>query len=136
MGVEPFLVGSAIDCVVAQRLARRLCEKCKKPYNPEAAELVGVGWDVERLGEIDSSTQIFRSHGCGACGGTGYYGRFAVHEVLPVSEEVERLIVERGHSDELRKLAIGQGMLTLRQAGLIEVARGVTTVEEILRVVA
>ncbi|HUE59351.1 MAG TPA: ATPase, T2SS/T4P/T4SS family [Acidimicrobiales bacterium] len=136
MGVEPFLVGSAIDCVVAQRLARRLCEKCKKAYKPEAGELVALGWDVERLGEIDSSTQIFRSHGCGACGGTGYHGRFAVHEVLPVSEEVERLIVERGHSDELRKLAIGQGMLTLRQAGLVEVARGVTTVEEILRVVA
>ncbi len=136
MGVEPFLVGSAIDCVVAQRLARRLCEKCKKAYKPEAAELVAVGWDVERLGEIDSSTEIFRSHGCGACGGTGYHGRFAVHEVLPVSEEVERLIVERGHSDDLRKLAIGQGMLTLRQAGLVEVARGITSVEEILRVVA
>ena len=136
MGVEPFLVGSAIDCVVAQRLARRLCDKCKKAYKPEPSELLSVGWDVERLGEIDSSTEIFRSHGCGACGGTGYHGRFAVHEVLPISEEVERHIVERGHSDDLRKLAIGQGMLTLRQAGLVEVARGVTSVEEILRVVA
>jgi type IV pilus assembly protein PilB len=136
MGVEPFLVGSAIDCVVAQRLARRLCEKCKKAYKPDMAELAPVGWDVERLGEVGPSTEIFRSHGCGACGGTGYHGRFAVHEVLPVSEEVERLIVERGHSDEIRKLAIAQGMLTLRQAGLVEVARGVTSIEEILRVVA
>ena len=136
MGVEPFLVGSAIDCVVAQRLARRLCEKCKKAYKPEMSDLSAVGWDVERLGEVDPSLEIFRSHGCGACGGTGYHGRFAVHEVLPISEEVERLIVERGHSDELRKLAISQGMLTLRQAGLIEVGRGVTSVEEILRVVA
>ena len=136
MGVEPFLVGSAIDCVVAQRLARRLCEKCKKPYKVDMSELMAVGWDMERLGEVDASADVFRSHGCGACGGTGYYGRFAVHEVLPVSEEVERLIVERGHSDDLRKLAIGQGMLTLRQAGLVEVARGVTSIEEILRVVA
>jgi type IV pilus assembly protein PilB len=136
MGVEPFLVGSAIDCVVAQRLARRLCEKCKKSYNADMSELTAVGWDVERLGEIDKSRELFRSHGCGACGGTGYHGRFAVHEVLPISEEVERLIVERGHSDDIRKLAIGQGMLTLRQAGLVEVSRGVTSVEEILRVVA
>ena len=136
MGVEPFLVGSAIDCVVAQRLARRLCEKCKKAYKPEMSELMAVGWDVERLGEVDLSSEIFRSHGCGACGGTGYHGRFAVHEVLPISEEVERLIVERGHSDDLRKLAIGQGMLTLRQAGLVEVVKGITSIEEILRVVA
>ena len=136
MGVEPFLVGSAIDCVVAQRLARRLCEKCKKAYKPETSELMAVGWDVERLGEVDLSSEIFRSHGCGACGGTGYHGRFAVHEVLPISEEVERLIVERGHSDDLRKLAIGQGMLTLRQAGLVEVVKGITSIEEILRVVA
>jgi type IV pilus assembly protein PilB len=136
MGVEPFLVGSAIDCVVAQRLARRLCEKCRKAYRPEMSELQAVGWDVERLGEVEPSTEIFRSHGCGGCGGTGYHGRFAVHEVLPVTEEVERLIVERGHSDELRKLAISQGMLTLRQAGLVQVARGLTSIEEILRVVA
>ncbi|HEX6393949.1 MAG TPA: ATPase, T2SS/T4P/T4SS family [Acidimicrobiales bacterium] len=136
MGVEPFLVGSALDCVVAQRLARRLCDKCKKAYKPEMSELVSVGWDVERLGEIDKSTEIFRSHGCGACGGTGFHGRFAVHEVLPISEEVERLIVERGHSDDIRKLAIGQGMLTLRQAGLVAVSQGGTSIEEILRVVA
>jgi type IV pilus assembly protein PilB len=136
MGVEPFLVGSALDCVVAQRLARRLCDKCKKSYKPEMGELLAVGWDAERQGELSASTQIFRSHGCGACGGTGYHGRFAVHEVLPVSEEVERLIVERGHSDEIRKLAIGQGMLTLRQAGLVAVSQGLTSIEEILRVVA
>lgn len=136
MGVEPFLVGSAIDCVVAQRLARRLCDKCKKAFKPDPGDLVPIGWDVERLGEIDGSRPMFKAHGCGACGGTGYHGRFAIHEVLQISEEVERLIVERGHSDEIRKLAIGQGMLTLRQAGLQQVSMGVTSVEEILRVVA
>ena len=136
MGVEPFLVGSAIDCVVAQRLARRLCDKCKKPVKVDPADLSAAGWDIERLGEIDLSQPVFKAHGCGACGGTGYHGRFAIHEVLQITEEVERLIVERGHSDEIRKLAIGQGMLTLRQAGLIQVSHGVTSVEEILRVVA
>ena len=136
MGVEPFLVGSAIDCVVAQRLARRLCEKCKKAVPVEPADMIAAGWDMERLGEIDLKQPMFKAHGCGACGGTGYHGRFAIHEVLQISEEVERLIVERGHSDEIRKLAIGQGMLTLRQAGLQQVAMGVTSIEEILRVIA
>ena len=136
MGVEPFLVGSAIDCVVAQRLARRLCARCKIAYKPEYAELAAVGWDFERMGDLDPEFHIFRTKGCGACGGTGYYGRFAIHEVLEITEEVERLIVERGHSDELRKLAISQGMLSLRNVGMIEVARGVTSLEEVLRVIA
>jgi len=136
MGVEPFLVGSSIDCIVAQRLARRLCARCKQAYRPERAELTAVGWDFERLGGLDPDFHVFRAKGCGACGGTGYYGRFAVHEVLQVTEEVERLIVERGHTDEIRKVAIAQGMLTLRQAGMVEVAQGMTSIEEILRVIA
>jgi type IV pilus assembly protein PilB len=136
MGVEPFLVGSSLDCIVAQRLARRLCPRCKQPYRPETAELTAVGWDFERLGGMDREFQLYRSSGCGACGGTGYHGRFAIHEVLQVTEEVERLIVERGHTDDLRKTAIGQGMLTLRQAGMVEVADGVTSIEEVLRVIS
>jgi type IV pilus assembly protein PilB len=136
MGVEPFLVGSSIDCVVAQRLARRLCEKCRQAYHPERGELAAAGWDFELLGGPDSKTTLFRAQGCGACGGTGYFGRFGVHEVMPVTEEVERLIVERGHSDELRRLAIAQGMLTLRQAGMVEVKAGTTSLEEVLRVIA
>jgi type IV pilus assembly protein PilB len=136
MGVEPYLVGSSIDCIVAQRLSRRLCTRCREAYRPEPAELAGVNWDFERLGGLDSDFHIYRSKGCGACGGTGYYGRFAIHEVLPVTEEIERIIVERGHTDEIRKTAVAQGMLTLRQAGLVEVAEGMTSIEEILRVIA
>jgi type IV pilus assembly protein PilB len=136
MGVEPFLVGSAIDCVVAQRLARRLCDKCKEPYQPERSELGSVDWDFERLGEPRKGDPLFRTVGCGACGGTGYYGRFAIHEVLEVTEQMERLIVERGHSDDLRKMAIADGMLTLRQAGLVAVRNGTTSLEETLRVIA
>jgi len=136
MGVEPFLVGSALDCVVAQRLARRLCERCKQPYTPDHGELAAVGWDFEHLGGTDKPPTIYRAHGCNACGQTGYHGRFAVHEVLEITEEVERLIVERGHSDEIRKAALAHGMLTLRQAGLVEVSIGATSLEEILRVIA
>ncbi len=136
MGVEPFLVGSSMDCVVAQRLARRLCEKCKQPYEPERRELVAMDWDFERLGGYDDPITVFRPIGCGACGGTGYYGRFAIHEVMQVTEEIERIIVERGHSDEIRKAAAGGGMLSLRSAGMIEVRSGSTSLQEILRVVA
>jgi type IV pilus assembly protein PilB len=136
MGVEPFLVGSSIDCIVAQRLARKLCQRCKQAYKPEYKELQIIGWDFERLGGMDPDFHLYRNTGCGACGGTGYFGRFAIHEVLQVTEEVERLIVERGHTDEIRKIAIGQGMLTLRNAGMTEIANGVTSIEEVLRVIS
>src|SRR4051794_9715865 len=136
MGVEPFLVGSAIDCIVAQRLARRLCEKCKEPYSPEIAELRSLGGDADLLNERGETPTLFRPVGCGACGKTGYHGRFAIHEVLTVNEDIERVIVERGHSEDIRKLAAAQGMMTLRQAGLIQVTNGLTSVEEVFRVVA
>jgi type IV pilus assembly protein PilB len=133
MGVEPFLVASALDCIVAQRLARRLCDKCKEAYRPSMTELQAAGWDLEADGE---PPELFRHVGCSACGRTGYHGRFAIHEVLTVTEEIERLIVDRGHSEDVKKMGVAQGMLTLRQAGLVQVRRGTTSIEEILRVVA
>ena len=134
MGVEPFLVGSALDCIVAQRLARRLCDRCKERYQPSRSELATVGWDIEAEGgEIP---MLYRPAGCSKCSRTGYYGRFAIHEVLTVSEEIERLIVERGHTEDLKKLAVGEGMLTLRQSGLRTVRSGTTSIEEVLRVIA
>nr|MDQ3756467.1 Flp pilus assembly complex ATPase component TadA [Actinomycetota bacterium] len=133
MGVEPFLVASALDCIVAQRLARRICDKCKQGYRPDMRELQAAGWDVETESEVP---EIFRPVGCSTCGKTGYRGRFAVHEVMPVTEDIERLIVEREHSEDIKKMAIAQGMLTLRQAGLTQVRAGYTSIEEILRVVA
>jgi type IV pilus assembly protein PilB len=133
MGVEPFLVASALDCIVAQRLARRLCEKCKEPYPSTPAELARLGWDVE---DDAAPGQLFRPVGCAHCGRTGYRGRFAIHEVLTVTEDIERLVVDREHSEDIKKMAVAQGMLTLRQAGLTHVAQGTTSIEEILRVVA
>jgi type IV pilus assembly protein PilB len=133
MGVEPFLVASALDCIVAQRLARRLCPKCKEAYQPTATELLAAEWDEA---DVEEHPTLFRPVGCSACGKTGYHGRFAIHEVLTVTEDIERLIVDRGHSEDLSKVAKAQGMLTLRQVGLTQVARGLTSIEEILRVVS
>jgi type IV pilus assembly protein PilB len=136
MGVEPFLVGSAIDCVVAQRLARRLCDRCKEPYTPDREFLERLTWNVEIHGDYDRPPLLYRAGGCGSCGGTGYHGRFAVHEVMNVTEDIERIVVERGHSEDLRKAAIASGMLTLRDAGLLGAIQGKTSVEEVLRVIA
>ncbi len=133
MGVEPFLVTSALDCVVAQRLARRLCERCREPYEPTPAELVEADWRTAELGE---RPQLYRPAGCPACSRTGYRGRLAIQEVMVMSEEIERMIIERFSSDDVRKAAMSQGMTTLREDGLRKAAQGVTTLEEVFRVVA
>ena len=127
------LVGSALDCVVAQRLIRRLCEKCKEEYSPTQADVLALGWNIEG-NEIPET--LFRPKGCQTCGKTGYIGRFALHEVLLVTDEISSAIAEHGHSEDIKKLAVAQGMLTLRQAGLAHVGMGTTSIEELLRVVA
>ncbi|MDA8277714.1 MAG: ATPase, T2SS/T4P/T4SS family [Actinomycetota bacterium] len=133
MGVEPYLVSSALDCIVAQRLARRLCDNCKVAYSPTAEELKLL--NLERYA-ITVPDQLYRPEGCGICSGTGYRGRFAIHEVMTITDELERLIASNGNSHELRDLATTQGMIPMRAAGLQQVASGVTTIEEIFRVIA
>jgi type IV pilus assembly protein PilB len=135
MGVEPFLVTSALDCVVAQRLARRLCDRCKEPYQPTEAELNEAGWPAEEL-EAGEWPTLHRAIGCGSCGRTGYRGRFGIHEVLVMSEELERLVIERRSSEDLQKVALMQGMLSMRSDGLRKAAKGLTSLQEIFRVVA
>jgi type IV pilus assembly protein PilB len=135
MGVEPFLVCSALDCVVAQRLARRLCDRCKEEYQPTEAELLEAGWPMDSIDEGEWPT-LFHSVGCSACGRTGYRGRFALHEVMHVNEEIERLIIERRATEDIHKAALMQGMLSLKDDGLRKVAMGQTSLEEIFRVVA
>ncbi len=134
MGVEPFLVTSALDAVVAQRLARRLCDKCKDPYQPTEAELSEVGWPADELDSGEWPT-LYRAVGCPSCGRTGYRGRFGVHEVMLMSEEIERLVIERRSTEDIQKVALMQGMLNLRSDGLRKVAMGLTSLEEIFRVV-
>ncbi len=129
MGIEPFLVGSAIDSVVAQRLARRLCGKCKSEYQPELAAI------QERFDwKGKESPVLFRAEGCSACSNTGYRGRLALHEVMPVTEDIERLAVARASSVEIANKAKEQGMVTLMQDGWAKVQDGLTSIEELFRV--
>jgi len=132
MEVETFLVASAIDCVVAQRLFRVLCERCKEAYKPEHAELLAAGYPDWLIPEIET---LYRPTGCSACSNTGYRGRAGLYEVMPMSEEIQRLTVDRASADELRKTAIEQGMMTLRDDGLEKARMGRTSIGEIARVV-
>lgn len=133
MGVEPFLVASAVQAVVAQRLARRLCDRCKAEFKPSDEELRSAGWDRDRLLEGERPF-FYRAVGCAACGGTGYRGRIALHEVLPVTEELSHLIGSRASVTELRAVAALQGMTPIREDGLVKAAHGLTSVEEVARV--
>jgi type IV pilus assembly protein PilB len=133
MDIEPFLVGSALDCVVAQRLARRLCDRCKQLQEYDLAYLDHLGFGLR---EGETSPRFYHAIGCSACSGTGYRGRMAIHEVMTVTEDIERLAVARASSAEIMRLAVSQGMLTLRQDGWAKVRAGLTSIEEILRVVA
>ena len=101
MGVEPYLAASAIDCVVAQRLLRKLCVKCKEPYKPDKAELQQAGFPEFMLDDID---ELMRPVGCSACAKTGFRGRLGIYEIMPISEEIERMVVERDSSDEHQAL--------------------------------
>jgi type IV pilus assembly protein PilB len=132
IGVEPFLVASALDCLVAQRLARKLCDRCKEPYGPSPVELAEAGYAEHLWQDIPV---LYRRVGCTLCAHTGYLGRLGLYEVMPVTEEIERLAVERASSDDIRKVAIEQGMIPLRQDGLAKVRLGITSIEEVLRVV-
>jgi type IV pilus assembly protein PilB len=132
MGIEPFLVGSAIDCVLAQRLARRLCVRCKEAYVPTHEQLVQARfpWSPD-----EPPPTIYRPVGCPSCAKTGYHGRLALHEVMVVSEDIERMAVERTSAAAIHEVACQQGMTSLRNDGLGKVLAGVTAIEEILRVV-
>jgi type IV pilus assembly protein PilB len=132
MGIEPFLVGSALDCVLAQRLARRLCGKCKEAYTPSRESLVDMRFPCDPDEPLPT---LYRAVGCQACSKTGYKGRLALHEVMAVTEDIERLAVERASALAIGQLAREQGMITLRTDGLTKVKAGLTSMEEILRVV-
>ncbi|MFZ2227693.1 MAG: ATPase, T2SS/T4P/T4SS family [Candidatus Nanopelagicaceae bacterium] len=133
MDIEPFLVGSALDCVVAQRLTRRLCAHCKKPVEHDPAYLTSLNF---AFAPDQMPPTIYQPVGCPSCSNTGYRGRIAVHEVMTVTEEIERLAVARASSAEIGRVARDQGMITLREDGWAKVQLGLTSVEEILRVVA
>jgi len=131
MGIEPYLVSSALDCVLAQRLARKLCSKCKELYVPTEEEL-----RTSRFPLLDEDMpKLYKAVGCTTCATTGYKGRMALHEVMPVTEELEKLTVEGASSEVMKRVAIEQGMVTLRDDGMAKVRSGMTSIQEILRVV-
>jgi type IV pilus assembly protein PilB len=133
MGIEPFLVGSALDTVLAQRLARRLCGRCKEPYRADPQELELARFPLRPQ---EPPPVLYRPVGCPGCARTGYKGRLALHEVMSVSEEIERLAVTRSSASDIGRLAREQGMTSLREDGMAKVRQGDTSIEEILRVVA
>ncbi len=127
MGVEPFLVASALECVLAQRLIRKLCLRCRQEYVPPPEVAGDVG--------VTDGQVLYRPVGCNHCSGTGYRGRLALFELMTVTEEIELMAVERRSSDDIRRLALSQGMRTLREDGFEKVRSGVTSLEEVLRIV-
>jgi type IV pilus assembly protein PilB len=132
MGVEPFLTSSAVDCVIAQRLARKLCERCKEPARIDREILEGMSFPVEQAPE---ELRFHRAVGCDWCGGTGYRGRLGLYEVMVVTDEIKQAILRRVSAGEIGRAAEASGMLRLRDDGLIKAARGLTSVEEVLRAV-
>ena len=130
MGVEPFLVASAVEAVVAQRLVRRLCEKCRQAVSPDSAFLDEIGFPVENR---ENST-IYTAASCETCRATGFRGRMGIFEVLEASEKIESLVIGRVSSSEVKQQAVAEGMCTLRDDGWRKVMQGVTTIDEVLRV--
>ncbi|MGI5939585.1 MAG: GspE/PulE family protein [Thermoleophilia bacterium] len=134
MGVEPFLTASAVDCVIAQRLVRKLCEHCRESYQPGPTALKNYQFPSQLLNSWDHKT-LYRAVGCNRCSNTGYKGRLGLYETMPITEAIEGLIVERRNVDEIGRVARAEGMLSLRDDGLRRVVEGVTTMEEISRVI-
>jgi type IV pilus assembly protein PilB len=130
MGIPPFLVSSALLLILAQRLARRVCNDCKESYEADEESLLPYGHVPEGTGPV----AFFRGKGCQTCNFTGMKGRVAIYEVMPVSQEIRELILRNASTVEIREIARAQGMRTLRQNGLQKVLEGITTVEEVLRV--
>ncbi|WP_457098206.1 GspE/PulE family protein [Microbacterium sp. P5_E9] len=132
IGCEPFLVATALTAVIAQRLARRLCMRCREPFAEPSEVLAALGFPHDP----DDVPQLYKAAtlGCPACSSTGYRGRVALHEVMTLSDGLEALVVTRATGTEIRQVALKEGMISLREDGWSKVAQGLTTIEEVLRV--
>ena len=125
MGIEPFLVASSTVLIMAQRLVRRICSNCKEEFKLSDEALGDLG--------LPAGTKTYKGKGCDKCNGSGYSGRQGLYEVMPISPGIRELILDRASTTEIRHKAVEEGMLTLRDDGLVKVAKGVTTIEEVLR---
>ena len=132
MGVEPFLVSSSVNLILAQRLARKICNECKEEVATPPDTLVDMGMSLETA----HGTTVYQGKGCDKCNDAGYKGRIALYEVMPLKDELKELILEGASAAEFKRAAREHGMRTLRESGLQKVLEGVTTVEEVMRVTA
>ena len=128
MGVEPFLVASSILAVVAQRLIRKVCTKCRVPHRPTDFEMQELG-----LRNIPTGATIFKALGCPSCSQSGYSGRTVIHELMVIDDKIRALIVRNSDAGTIKKIAVEGGMLTLREDGVRKVLEGTTTVDELMR---
>jgi len=128
MNVEPFLIANSIILVVAQRLVRRLCKKCRTKQDVPVNSLVDMGFSEEEAKNVS----VYKPKGCGQCNNTGYKGRIALFEVMEISDEIRDLILTKAHSREIKRKAIEQGMLTLRRSGLVKIKNGIASMEDVL----
>ncbi len=129
MGIEPFLSASAIIGIVAQRLVRKLCDDCKVSYKPTASELSKLSFKPGIKG-----VEFYRAEGCFQCRNTGYKGRNGIYEIMAVGEEIRELTLNGASADQIKRAAIKNGMRNLRHDGLRRALKGITSVEEVLRV--
>jgi len=129
MGIEPFLVASSVECVIAQRLVRLICPKCKRPVKDKKLILKELA-----VNDAPEGVEIYEGKGCESCKFTGYRGRTAIYEFLVISEEIREMILNHSSADQIRKKAISLGMRTLRGDGIEKAFKGLTTVSEIIRV--
>ena len=130
MGIEPFLVSSSVMLILAQRLARRICTQCKEEEKAPRQALLKVGFQEDQV----EGLKVYKGKGCPACNGTGFKGRVALYEVMPVGDEMKQLILEGASTDDIKKMAVNTGMRTLRMSGLSKAREGITSIEEVLRV--
>jgi len=129
MGMEPFLIASSIQLVAAQRLVRRVCAKCREPAPSSGEALIDIGFSPEDAENIT----VYRPTGCPDCNMSGYKGRVALYEILPVSDGIREMVLNKAPTSEIRAQARAEGMITLRESGLAKIWQGITTVDEVLR---
>lgn len=130
MGIEPFLVSSSVILILAQRLARTICSKCKEPIDFPPESLIDVGFKEEEARELTT----YKGKGCSVCSNKGYKGRIALYEVLPIDDDIREMIIRGASSIEIKEVAKENGMLTLRGSGLEKIKEGKTTIEEVIKV--
>jgi type IV pilus assembly protein PilB len=132
MDIETFLISSSVIAVIAQRLVRVICEKCKEEYTPEKNVLNGL--NIKDNSNDDGKVKLYRGTGCSFCKNTGYYGRTSIYELIVLDEEIRSLIISKTSSNVIKDAAIKKGMKTLKNSGLEKAMQGITTIEEVLRV--